>query len=109
MSGCLGSRTPGRVRQLVWILQGKDPSRKECRVGAARSLSDDSRTFLASKLGLGGVPELEPDPAVERIGVDLIRGLALFGFSSRAQAERLGQRVLDRRKREEADLSDDGF
>eukprot|EP00959_Pyramimonas_sp_CCMP1952_P385253 8074043-Pyramimonas_sp.AAC.1 len=33
---------------------------------------------------LGGVSELGPDPAVDRIGVDLIRGLAFFGFSSRA-------------------------
>jgi len=55
------------------------------------------------------VSELGPDPAVERIGVDLIRGLALFGFFSRAWAEGLGQRVLDRRRRVGADPSDDGF
>ena len=108
-SDCLGVRSEGRERQLAWILQGKHPSRKGCRVGVAGQLSDDSRAFLASKLGLESVPELCPDSAVERVGVDLVRGLALFGFSSRAQAEELGQRVLDRRKREEADLSDEGL
>ena len=107
-SDCSGSRSAGRERQLAWILLGKHPSRKGGRVGAATSLSDASRTFLASKLGLEDVPALGPGPAVERVGVDLVRGLAFFGFSSRAQAEELGQRVLDRREREEADSSDEG-
>ena len=101
MSNCLEVRTEGRERQLAWILRGKHPSRKNGRVGAAAALSDASREFLAAKLGLDGAPPLGPPPStVHGCGVDLVRGLALFGFPSRAEAESLGQRVLDRRKRE---------
>ena len=101
MSNCLEARSEGRERQLAWILRGQHPSRKNGRVGAAAALSDASREFLAAKLGLDVAPPLGPPPGtVPGCGVDLVRGLGLFGFSSRAEAESLGLRVLVRRKRE---------
>ena len=105
-SDCLGSRSAGRERQLNWILRGKHPSRRDGRVGSASALSDASRDFMASKLGLDEVPPLDPAPCSVS-GVDLVRGLALFGFSSRASAEELGRRVLDRRKCVPDELEDE--
>jgi len=70
-------------------------------VGAAAALSDASREFLAANLGLDSAPPLGPPPStVHGCGVDLVRGLALFEFPSRAEAESLGLTVPDRRKRE---------
>ena len=109
-SDCLGHRSPGRERQLAWILQGRHPSKKGCAVSRATVLSDTAREYLSGKMGL-----VDPPPRVPPVsrgslaassggggrggtGVDLQRGLALFGFSSREEAESLGARARERRR-----------
>ena len=55
-------------------------------------------------MGLDASPSLVPPGELAAcadgggLGVDLVRGLALFGFPSRAEAEALGARALERRR-----------
>lgn len=109
-SDCLGYRSPGRERQLAWILQGRHPGKKGFVVSRATVLSDYARAHLSGKMGLDDPPALVPPRGSLAAsssgggrggtGVDLVRGLALFGFSSRAEAESLGARARERRRRE---------
>lgn len=103
-SDCPGARSSGRERQLACILRGAHPSKKGFRVGTATPLSQHAQEFSRPKMGLDDSSSLVPpgDLAVgvsrSVMGVDLVRGLALFGFPSRAAAEALGARAFERRR-----------
>ena len=99
-------RSLGHDRQLSWILRGDHPSRKGFRVDRPTVISEASRAWLAPKMGLEQQPALARPPAEGLrptapigMGVDLARGLALFGFPDRATAEALGARAVERRNR----------